>query len=286
MDRIELTSGKQVLASDPFKPEISMGKFAGQRRELEVVHTAWIWSSNYPPLSPLLIGDAGVGKNRIVDELHRETGLPLYIQQGHEDITAEDLACSVRFADGARNRMDYVLSPLVTAMYKGGICFIDEIGKIRPRALALLVSVLDERRYIDSSLLGERIKAADAFRFVAATNEGEERDLPEFLRSRMQPVIYVERPSEEDINRIIDSHYNLQQDRERLLEQFWELCRDQPTPTPREAIQTFALASSFASFELDCTSMRIESKNRPAITTEHVKKAYAELRSRRESGAG
>jgi len=28
--------------------------------------------------------------------------------------------------------MDYVLSPLVTAMLEGAICFIDEIGKIRP----------------------------------------------------------------------------------------------------------------------------------------------------------
>ena len=78
--------------------------------------------------------------------------------QGHEDVTAEDLASSVRFRDSGSG-MEYVVSPLVTAMERGAICFIDEIGKIRPRALALLVSVLDERRYIDSTLLGTRIKA-------------------------------------------------------------------------------------------------------------------------------
>jgi MoxR-like ATPase len=277
MDRVELESGKQVLASDDYNPTAAMGEFAGRRHELEVVRAAWIWSSKHPPLSVLLVGDPGVGKNRIVYELHKETGLPLYIMQGHEDLTAEDLACSVRFADGSKDRMDYVLSPLVTAMYKGGICFIDEIGKIRPRALALLVSVLDERRYIDSTLLGERVKAHDAFRFVAATNAGEERDLPEFIRSRMQPVVHVGHPSREDINRIIASYQGMQQERKELLKVFWELWRDRSaSPTPRQAIQLFALASSFASYELDRKHLR---GNQPAITTKHVQRAYEELYS-------
>jgi len=280
MDRVELGSGKQVLTNDDYKPKAEMGAFAGRRHEMEVVHAAWIWSSKNPPLSPLLVGDPGVGKNRIVYELHKETGLPLYILQGHEDITAEDLACSVRFADGARDRMDYVLSPLVTAMYRGGICFIDEIGKIRPRALALLVSVLDERRYIDSTLLGERVMAHDAFRFVAATNAGEERDLPEFIRSRLQPVVHVDHPSREDINRIIASHHGMQQEREELLGVFWELWRDRKDPlTPRQAIQLFALASSFASYELDGKLLRAD---QPAIKTKHVRRAFDELYNRTE----
>ena len=281
MDRVELDSGRQVLAYDDFKPKAAMGAFTGHRHDLEVVHAAWIWSSKHPPLSPLLVGDPGVGKNRIVYELHKETGLPLYILQGHEDITAEDLACSVRFVDGERDRMEYVLSPLVTAMKKGGICFIDEIGKIRPRALALLVSVLDERRYIDSSLLGERVTAHDAFRFVAATNEGEERDLPEFIRSRMQPVVHVDHPSDDDINLIIDSHHGMPQNRKELLQVFWELWRERKeSPTPRQAIQLFALASSFASYELDRKMLRT---NQPAITTDHVRRAFKEQYSRTES---
>ena len=281
MDRVELKSGKQVLAYDDYRPKAEMGEFAGRRHEMEVVHAAWIWSTKSPPLSPLLVGDPGVGKNRIVFELHKETGLPLYILQGHEDLTAEDLACSVRFSDDAKDRMEYVLSPLVTAMYKGGICFIDEIGKIRPRALALLVSVLDDRRYIDSTLLGERVEAHDAFRFVAATNGGEERDLPEFIRSRLQPIVQVSHPSREDINRIIASYHGLQQAREKLLEVFWELWRDRAvSPTPRQSIQLFALAFLFASYELKPKQLR---GDQPAITTEHVQRAFAELFSRTES---
>ncbi|MCH8196077.1 MAG: AAA family ATPase, partial [Chloroflexi bacterium] len=66
-------------------------------------------------------GEPGVGKNRVVYELARRTGKDLYIFQGHEDVTAEDLACAVRFSDYADRKMYYVVSPLVTALLWGGI---------------------------------------------------------------------------------------------------------------------------------------------------------------------
>jgi MoxR-like ATPase len=284
MERVDLPSGKQVLLSDQFQPRTDMGKLVGRNREMEAIYAAWICSSKHPPLAPLLVGDPGVGKNRIVYELSTETGLPLYILQGHEDISAEDLACSVRFADGSRDKMDYVLSALVTAMCKGGICFIDEIGKIRPRALALLVSVLDERRYIDSTLLGERIKAHNAFRFVAATNVGEERELPEFIRSRMQPVVHMERPSDADINDIISVHLHAPTNLGGLLEEFWKHWKDTNKPTPRQAVQLFALASSFACHQKIGKEL---TKAQPMpIQVEDVKRAFEELHGSTEIGSG
>jgi MoxR-like ATPase len=119
------------------------------------------------------------------------------------------LACAVRFSDDPDKKMDYVLSPLVTAMRVGGICFVDEIAKVRPRALALLSSVLDERHYIDSILLGARVNSHPGFRFIAATNTADIAGsaLPEFLRSRLRPVIEVGYPSPEEIAKIVRTRF-------------------------------------------------------------------------------
>jgi len=295
MDRFNLNSGKSVLLCDPYYPNRSMlSTFTGRDKELRAIFASWIATDNYPPLCPLMIGEPGVGKNRIVYELHNITGLNLYILQGHEDITAEDLACAVRFSDGEHGKMDYVLSPLVTAMYKGGICFIDEIGKIRPRALSLLVSVLDERRYIDSTLLGERIEAAKDFRFVAATNSGEENDLPEFIRSRMKPVVKIDHPDRKDIEKIIETQSGVRVHRDELLTAFWDLWRNQDLPpTPRDVIQLFALAATLCCYRntsgenflrYDPTHQYTEQRKRirekcshPSIEVQDLNNAFKEL---------
>jgi MoxR-like ATPase len=251
MQSIHLSQSKAVLAPDPFKPRGGVVRsFVGRLHELKMVIAAWIGGGGLPPLCPLLIGEPGVGKNRLVYELAHRTGLDLYIFQGHEDVTAEDMACTVRFSDEPGRTMDYVVSPLVTAMHRGGICFIDEIGKIRPRALALLASVLDERRYIDSTLLGERVHAHPRFRFIAATNTGEINALPEFVRSRLRPVIDVGFPSKEEIDQIIARQSPSEPDLEKLLQTFWDLFASiKRPPSPRDALHLFALAASLRDYD-------------------------------------
>ncbi len=261
---------------------------------MEMIMAAWIAGKHSLPLSPVLVGDPGVGKNRIVYELARFTGRDLYLFQGHEDITAEDLACTVRFSDDKANLMEYVLSPLVCAMLNGGIFFLDEIGKIRPRALALLVSVLDERRYIDSSLLGERVVAAPGFRFIAATNTGEVGLLPEFIRSRMRPVIKVGYPPRQEIEEIIQKQFVSRLDNlTALLERFWFMwdkrSKDMPPPTPRDAIAVFSLATSISEFEARNGSEKLRtsiktdaftldaSDHQITVSFEHMEKALKEL---------
>ena len=220
--KIQLNN-KMVWASEPYKPNADiMSTFVGREQEMELIMASWIAGSHSLPLSPVLVGEPGVGKNRIVYELARYTGRDLYLFQGHEDVTAEDLACTVRFSDDTANLMEYVLSPLVCAMLNGGIFFLDEIGKIRPRALALLVSVLDERRYIDSTLLCERVFAHPGFRFIAATNTGEVGLLPEFIRSRMRPVIKIGYPPRQEIEEIIQRKFKKRMDNlDGLVERFW-----------------------------------------------------------------
>ena len=291
MNTITFKSGKTVLASEPYQPHAAaLAPFVGRLRELKMVTAAWIGSPTAPPLSPLLLGEPGVGKNRLVYELARRTGLDLYIFQGHEDVTAEDLACAVRFSDQPGRTMDYLASPLVTAMQRGGICFLDEIGKIRPRALALLVSVLDERRYLDSTLLGERVPAHPRFRFIAATNLEEMGVLPEFICSRMRPVIEVGHPPREEIDLLVARQAAGVPDLKPLLQTFWDLFGGlKRPPSPRDAIHLFALAASLRDFAATGAAQHLADAgpggrlqlDPPAtgavLTPEHVAEAFHQL---------
>lgn len=242
---------RTVQLAQPWSPPASSnGELVGRDDELRLLAAAWMSRDDTLPMSPLLVGEPGVGKNRLVYEIARRSGSELYIFQGHEDVTAEDLAFAARFADGGG--IDYVASPLVTAMVRGGICFIDEIGKIRPRALALLASVLDERRYIDSTMLGERVVAARGFRLVAATNSSDLDGgmLPDFLRTRMLPVIRVGAAGPDEIAEVVRGRFRTIGDHlEELLGELWNAWKEampKRGPSPREAIAVFALATRLA----------------------------------------
>lgn len=264
-------NNKLVWPSEPYKPNTAMiPSFVGREKEMQMIMASWIAGPQTLPLSPVLVGEPGVGKNRIVYELSRFTNRELYIFQGHEDVSAEDLACTVRFSDEKANLMEYVISPLVCAMLNGGIFFLDEIGKIRPRALALLVSVLDERRYIDSTLLGERIFAHAGFRFIAATNTGEISLLPEFIHSRMRPVIKIGYSSRQEIEGIILRQFKYRmKNLLALVERFWfvwdNLTSDKKPPTARDAIAVFSMAMSISDFELRNGPEKLHDDNKTEI---------------------
>ncbi|TFG40571.1 MAG: MoxR family ATPase, partial [Bacteroidia bacterium] len=286
---------KTVFQSEPFLPNANyFNRFVGRNPELSLITAALIAGDHSLPLIPLLIGEPGVGKNRLVYELAQKTDRQLYIFQGHEDVTSEDLACTVRFSDHTSSVMDYMLSPLVTAMYNGGICFIDEIGKIRPRALALLVSVLDERRYIDSTLLGERIHAHPGFRFVAATNTADLNLLPEFIVSRLRPQISIGYPPKDEIDDIIrDQCKGIKKEVDKLINLFWVLWTDYGGSlgaiAPRDAISLFGWASKLGAFEKTGGGKVLMEARSPnpfqlneeqsyiGIKPEHLKQAFQKL---------
>ena len=283
-------NAKIVQLSQAYRPTLDADEaLIGRDQEGRMVLAAWIGQPGFPPLAPILVGDAGVGKNRLVYELARWTRKDLYVFQGHEDVTAEDLICAVRFSDDARRKMDYILSPLATAMLRGGICFIDEIGKMRPRALAPLVSVLDERRYLDSNLLGERILAHPGFRFIAATNSVDlaAEAMPEFLRSRLRPVIEMGFPPREEIDRIVQKRFprldQLNGDGSKLLSQFWSLWREargEVPPSPRDTLYLFGLMLNVADAEA-AAPKRAPALDGPVAplppTREHLEIAFRQL---------
>lgn len=254
MSRRSHTIGsKAVQLSQPYVAP--QAECVGRTQEIRKILAAWMDGSAALKLSPLLVGAPGLGKNRVVYEAARLLNRELYILQGHEDITPEDLICTVRFSDDPKQKMDYVAGPLATAMIRGGIAFLDEIGKIRPRALAPLASLLDERCYLDSVLLGERIEAHPAFRFVAATNTAEmgKGSLPDFIHSRLRPIIHFGYPERKEINRILRTRFRvLGSNGTGLLERFWDLwqaAQQDNLPSPRDSITLFAYALNLADLE-------------------------------------
>jgi len=272
---------KSVQLSQPYLTPVA--EIVGRESEMRRVLAAWMGGPGHLPLSPLLLGEPGLGKNRIIYECSKMCSKELYIFQGHEDVTAEDLICSARFSDDPDKKMDYIVSPLVSAMLHGGVCFIDEIAKIRRRALAPLASLLDERRYIDSVLLGERVHAHPGFRFVAATNTDDldENPLPDFIKSRLRPVISVAYPHRKEIERIIKSRYQaMNGDGAVLLERFWDLWKvasGERPPTPRDSLYLFGYALNLTDFEEVEQHQPYDLEYRcgsPVLRVEHLEQAF------------
>ncbi|MBI4918149.1 MAG: AAA family ATPase [Acidobacteria bacterium] len=237
--------GKQVQLAAPYVAEAS--RLVGRNHELRSIVSAWLAD---PPMHPVLLSAPGLGKNRVAYELSRLTGKALFILQGHEDMRADDLACTTRISDDSGRRIDYLLTPLATAMIQGQICLIDEIGKLRADAFALCASLLDERRYLDSSMLGERITAAPGFRLLAATNTMDTERIPEYVRSRLKPVVAFGACPREEIEMIVDARYPALRGAAPLLGVFWEAWEETTGggtfPTPRDAVHIFALALGVA----------------------------------------
>jgi MoxR-like ATPase len=276
---------KSVQLGEPYKADMTL--LVGRDMELRKILAAWMGGNGNGPLAPLLVGNPGVGKNRLVYECARLCGSELYIFQGHEDVTAEDLVCAVRFSDDAGKKMDYIMSPIVSAMIRGGICFIDEIAKIRPRALAPLASLLDERRYLDSNILGERIYSTPGFRFICATNTAdlEGTRLPDFIQSRLRPVINVGYPVKDEIDSIVTSNFKTLtcNGGRELLNLFWKLWGERHqdrSPTPRDTIQIFSYALKLAEYETVGDRQPVPINNGTTLgdlTKEHLDQAFEAL---------
>ena len=116
MESIILNSSEKVLASEPYRPRGNTD-FVGRLHEIKTVTAAWIGGGAQPPLSPLLVGEPGVGKNRLVYELSRRVGLDLYIFQGHEDVTAEDMAWTMQpVLDHVQSRLGMEVHAFMTAV--------------------------------------------------------------------------------------------------------------------------------------------------------------------------
>ncbi len=162
----------------------------------------WVVEPHDLPMNPRLVGKPGVGKTTLAYAAGRALDREVYIFQATMDTRPEDLLITPVISPDAK--IQYVASPLVTAMIRGGVCVLDEGNRMSEKAWASLAPLLDQRRYIESIVTGLKIRAHPDFRFVATLNDDASTyELPEYIHSRLQPQILVDFPDKEDELRIL-----------------------------------------------------------------------------------
>lgn len=135
----------------------------------------------------LLKGPTGSGKTVLAETLSNLLHQPMHSINcsvdldiegiiGYNTITSSTNGSEVVFIDG----------PLMKAMKKGHILYIDEINMAKPETLPLLHGALDYRKMITNPFTQEVVKGNEDFRVIAAINEGYvgTSELNEALKNR------------------------------------------------------------------------------------------------------
>ncbi|MFJ8629593.1 AAA family ATPase [Streptomyces sp. NPDC093568] len=259
MPREVFIDGSRVLLAEPF--DVPHRPFVGRDEELAMCRIAWgvslageqLLEDARPPLNFRLEGAPGMGKNELVYEIARGLDLPLYIIQGHEELTPEDLA--VLLTPDPEGQLDtgvpLVLraSPLATALYEGALFFFDEINRVPDRALSPLASVLDGRQSIYSAMTGLHIgppndEAKARFRFCCALNPSLSNAghvLPEYIEQRTLPVIEVKPPTFDELLTILAARLNLSPEFIVAFEQWYAEERYEVSVRQALALMTYAV---------------------------------------------
>ncbi|MFD1205893.1 AAA family ATPase [Sporosarcina contaminans] len=121
----------------------------------------------------LLKGPSGSGKTRLSQSISHFFNQPMHSVNCSVDLDAESLlGFKTIISKNGETHIEFVEGPVIEAMKKGHILYIDEINMAKPETLPILHSVLDHRRMMTNPFTGEVIHAHDDFTVIAAINEG------------------------------------------------------------------------------------------------------------------
>lgn len=110
----------------------------------------------------LLIGNQGVGKNKLADRMLQLLRLPREYIQLHRDTTVQNLTSNPTIVNGV---LKYEDSPLVRAARDGRILVVDEADKAPTHVTAILKALVEDR----SMLLADGRRIVDADDKILAT---------------------------------------------------------------------------------------------------------------------
>lgn len=155
------------------------------------LEAAWMrLSEAEPPLNPRLVGEPGLGKTTLACAVGRKLGREVYIFQCTMDTRPEDLLVTPVLS--AERRVEFRASAVVTAMLRGGVLLLDEANRMPERSWASLAPLMDDRRYVESTVAGLKLHAHPDFRLCVTMNDDSSvYELPGYVQSRLKPKIEI-----------------------------------------------------------------------------------------------
>ncbi|ASS85989.1 AAA family ATPase [Geobacillus sp. WSUCF-018B] len=218
----EMETRKSLFRHDPDHALIGSGGYTAE--DEAIVHDAAIALALGKNV--LLKGPTGSGKTRLAETLSALFGQPMHSINCSVDLDAEALLGfkTIVHRDG-QAVIEYVPGPVIRAMEKGHLLYIDEINMAKPETLPILNSVLDYRRRLTNPLTGEVVEAKPTFGVIAAINEGYIGTVPlnEALKNRFV-VIDVPYVQGETLKSVIMAQTTLTDD--TLINRFVALSAD------------------------------------------------------------
>lgn len=173
-------------------------KLIGQGGYIAPDHYLWhdILSAVVLKKPVLLKGPTGAGKTKLAESISAAFSQPMQSVNCSVDLDAEALlGFKTLVQKDGQSVIEFVEGPVVTAMKKGHILYIDEINMAKAETLPILHSALDHRRMMTNPFTGEVIEAHPDFAVISAINEGYIGTAPmnEALKNRFIafPVPYL-----------------------------------------------------------------------------------------------